>query len=575
MSPSEIPLLALGIVLGTAVGAALALFARHRSPQRSEVRVTITPNAIPPRRAHTLAVPVGAAYPGPIPGSPVAVGLDEAPQGMRPTAAPNAPMPPAGELSTVHLAGTRVLAATIVAPRPAVLVGLPPPGCDDGFTTLARPRPPVAMARTVLAAEVVAVGPGAPRGVEPRAASDPAGDPQPAAVIPEPSATQPVAEGQTDPCAGARRIVDERCALAQLAREQARRAADTLRDAQRAYDVLREKVERAGAQADPRQVATAKERLHAEFRAASDHAGTSEETEAAARAWLAEINKLNAAVREALRILDAGNAEMRSQLPALDRLEAEANAARISAENSEERCHAAREGLAGCDEEQARARMPIPPPPEDPHPFEKAWPLEQPEMPGPADEGSPWDRLTGLPVIVRILGGDRAARDQVVAVLAAGDPGAEHEWQMHLARLVDAIVARAIEDGYLDLPDDDPFWHLFGHTESRDIVKALSALGFRFDGLGGFADERVPAPRDLSLAVGYAGLDRMRIRTWPRDSDIAALYAGAVVAADEWLADQAGDLSLGRMVDALGGRATDLADVWNAWGRMRPALLAP
>jgi hypothetical protein len=28
------------------------------------------------------------------------------------------------------------------------------------------------------------------------------------------------------------------------------------------------------------------------------------------------------------------------------------------------------------------------------------------------------------------------------------------------------------------------------------------------------------------------------------------------------------------MVDALGARAADLADVWNAWGRVRPALLA-
>jgi hypothetical protein len=92
--------------------------------------------------------------------------------------------------------------------------------------------------------------------------------------------------------------------------------------------------------------------------------------------------------------------------------------------------------------------------------------------------------------------------------------------------------------------------------------------------MGGFADGRVPAPRDLSLAVGYAGLDRMRIRTWPGGDDLDRLYERAVVAADEWLADQAGDLSLGGMVDALGNRAADLADLWNAWGRVRPALLA-
>jgi hypothetical protein len=84
----------------------------------------------------------------------------------------------------------------------------------------------------------------------------------------------------------------------------------------------------------------------------------------------------------------------------------------------------------------------------------------------------------------------------------------------------------------------------------------------------------VPAPRDLSLAVGYAGLDRMRIRAWPREQDLPGLYSQATVAADEWLAHEAGDLSLGEMVDALGARAGELADVWNAWGRLRPLLLA-
>jgi hypothetical protein len=147
------------------------------------------------------------------------------------------------------------------------------------------------------------------------------------------------------------------------------------------------------------------------------------------------------------------------------------------------------------------------------------------------------------------------------------------QWQLRIAALVDAIVARAIEDGYLDMPDTG-FWGLFTHRERREVVAALSALGFRFDGLGGFADGRVPAQRDLSLAVGYAGLDRMRIRMWPRESELAGLYAEATVAADEWLVGEAGDLSLGRMVDALGARAAELADVWNAWGRVRPALLS-
>jgi hypothetical protein len=200
--------------------------------------------------------------------------------------------------------------------------------------------------------------------------------------------------------------------------------------------------------------------------------------------------------------------------------------------------------------------------------------VESSPLAGVADGGTDdRDGVVELSAIVRVLRGDRPARERLVASLAAGDAEAGHQWQLRIAGLVDAITARAIEDGYLDLPDTG-FWGAFAHHERREIVGALSALGFRFDGLGGFSDGRVPAQRDLSLAVGYAGLDRMRIRAWPREEELAGLYAEASAAADEWLASEAGDLSLGSMVDALGARATELADVWNAWGRVRPALLA-
>ena len=255
---------------------------------------------------------------------------------------------------------------------------------------------------------------------------------------------------------------------------------------------------------------------------------------------------------------------------------AEADAARISAENAEAGCRDAREELAACEEAEARASEVPPASPDEPHPFDERLAGEPPsDLSDPGCEALARRRCwPGCPLIVRILRGDREARERLVAILAAGDPDAERDWGLRVSRLVDAIVGRAIEDGYLDVPDDHPFWRLFEHGEARDIVGALSALGFRFDGLGGFADGRVPAARDLSLAVGYAGLDRMRIRTWPRESELAGAVRGRGRGRpDEWLADQADDLSLGRMVDALGGRAAELADVWNAWGRVRPALL--
>jgi hypothetical protein len=437
------------------------------------------------------------------------------------------------------------------------------PARDDAFTTLARPRPPADEVRPTIPMAAAAVAVADPD--RPRAAGIPdAPDPAPSAGVPAAAA---------EPCAGQRRVVEERCALADVTREQARRATETLREAQRAYDVLRDRVDRAEATADPRRVAAEKERLHAVFRAASDRAGSPDDTEVAAREWLAEVNALNAAVREAGRIIESGNADLRAQLPALERLSAEADAARIAAENAEGACRDAREDLAACEEAEARAHAEIPPPEEEPHPFAGIWPLDSPNLPDAA--GVEAAGLDGLPAIVRVLRGERAARDRLIATLAAADPDTGRDWGVRISRFVDAITSRAIEDGYLDLPEDDPFWRLFERREARDIVGALSALGFRYDGLGGFADGRVPAARDLSLAVGYAGLDRMRIRTWPGEADLGRLYERAVVASDEWLADQAGDLSLGRMVDALGGRASDLTDIWNAWGRVRPALLAP
>jgi hypothetical protein len=377
-------------------------------------------------------------------------------------------------------------------------------------------------------------------------------------------------------------LADERCAVAATAADQARVAAEALREAQRAYDTLRERVERAQAEGDPRALAAGKDALHRQFRAATALARGADDTEAAAREWLTQINDLNIQARDALRLAEAGSAELRAALPRLERMGVEADAARISAANAEVACREAQSQLAACEEAEVLARRR----------------MEQPEAAaadtlvddGPAPAGMPGDgagsferqvpsvqeaAFGGSPVVVRILRGDRGTRDRLIAALGAGDAEAERAWQARIAQLVGAITGRAIEDGYLDMPEDDTFWSMFPPRESREIVAALSALGFRFDGAGGFADERVPAQRDLSLAVGYAGLDRMRIRNWPREQELAELYRNADVAADEWLAHNAGDLTLGEMVDALGPRAGNLADVWNAWGRVRPLLLSP
>ena len=70
MSPSEIAFLALGIVLGAAIGAAIVEAVRSRPAPRREVRVTIAPNSVLPRRSATLAAAVAGASGRRMPGSP-------------------------------------------------------------------------------------------------------------------------------------------------------------------------------------------------------------------------------------------------------------------------------------------------------------------------------------------------------------------------------------------------------------------------------------------------------------------------------------------------------------------------
>jgi len=163
---------------------------------------------------------------------------------------------------------------------------------------------------------------------------------------------------------------------------------------------------------------------------------------------------------------------------------------------------------------------------------------------------------------------------RIAATLAAGEVAAESQWQLHLAALVDAVRAQAIDSAAMTFPADG-FWGPFTQTQCREVTAAMAALGYRYDGLGGFADGRVPGQRDLSLALGYAGIDPMRIRIWPTEAELPRLFAEVEVDAGRFLAEAAGDLTLGEMIDLLGRRAEELSALWNAWGRVRPLLLGP
>ena len=386
-------------------------------------------------------------------------------------------------------------------------------------------------------------------------------------LLDRPESTSPTIDATaTERCTEERRLANERCELATVARARADRAADTLRAAQRAYDAHQAAATGATTRADPLAIRDAKDGAQDGFRAAVTAATSPDELEAAARNWLNEINRINTEAREATVSIAREHAAALEAAGTLERLSLEADAARIVAENADAACLAARVALAECDEGSTTPVTTIVAPSAvavgsgAPH-------LDDDETLELALEAG------GEPRIFRLLRGDRQAMTSLVASLAGDDPDAQRRWQLQLTDLVEAIVADAIEASALEFPDDHEFWGGFGRAQGREIAQALSALGYRFDGLGGWTDGRQPSQRDLSLALGYAGQDPKRIRHWPTEAAIGALFNDVTVAADEYLAGIAGDLTLPEMVSMLGRRADALAELWNQWGRVRPLLL--
>ncbi len=566
MSGSEFVFLALGLLLGVAAGAALVEILRARPPAPREVRLTVSQDAIPRRRAATLA---DDAFTGPPP-EPARGG----PADRR--IVDDLPPPGTVDRRTPVRVGAGAAATTTGAP-PADLVGVPVTGGDDPMIAALRTSAAVTAvaamrrggARTAEAtmdrpvptptAAVAASAAAAARADGPTDPAEPAGPTAAAGAATPSEAAMP-----TGPCGELRQRADERCELATRAKEGATAADDALRAARRAYDDHETRAEAAARIADPRSVRDAKDAAQAAFRAGRNGATTTDEVEATARAWLEEINRINAEARDATAEAVREREAVRELTLQLERLALEADAARIAAETAAAACVAARQAVADCEEGQAA------------EPIAAAAPMLGAQIGLPADDQSPGVLRGGggTPRIFRLLRGERAAMSELVTAMAGDDPDARRRWQIALSDLVDAILADSIAATALEFPGEHPFWGPFTLEQDREIAGALASLGYRFDGMGGWVDGRVPSQRDLSLAVGYAGLDPMRIRQWPTESEMADLYAEVAVAADEHLAQRAGDLTLGELISMLGRRADGLAEVWNEWGRLRPLLLA-
>jgi len=612
---TEIAFLAIGLILGITAGAALIATLRARTPSTREVRITMAPDAVPRRRAATLAndaftdspVAIDPARYGPadraaFAGTSSANGTSDRTPVLDPR--PGTIVEPAFRLvdpsADGNGAGPTAPNRLVVAQAMPVSTGIDPmltalrasaaasaeaalrsPGTPDGDGADGVDRELVAAVAVPVAVAIAGhspIDPGgddelppavasAPRtGTTPRTRRNAAG----AAAAAASTATAPAVIAPTDassggPCGDARRLADERCDFASRARGQATEAEEAHRAAQRAYDDHEISLVKATSDADPRAIREAKDQAQARFRAARAVARTQEDTESAARDWLHEINRINAMSAEANGTLQ----RLRDGAPALavrlERAGLEADGARVAAEAAEAACVAARQALADCEE---RLSAPAP----------------GPTAVAPGGDGT--DRVAATsdsladalragasPRIVRLLRGDRGAMQEAVAALGGDDPTERRRWQVALSDLIDAILADAIASSALEYPADHPFWGPFNRSQSRDITGALASLGYRFDGLGGWVDGRYPSQRDLSLAMGYAGLDPMRMRQWPNDAETAELFSDVQVAAAEHLAGAAGDMTLGSLVAMLGRRADGLTEIWNAWGRVRPVLL--
>jgi hypothetical protein len=619
VTAAEFAFLAIGLVLGVAAGAALLAVLRARSLVRPEVRVTVATDAIPHRRAVTLSddafVPSDAdpARGGPAdhgePDASVAGGRPDGRTAVRSGtvgatgndgAAPTRPTSGPTTEPTFRLSDTRGRAVG------AEMVGISVDGGADPLMAALHASALSAAMRArdtngtghdpydpylepMLVPTVVASGPpahgpqddsglfvsrttkdatggGGGGGGAGGGGADGGGGPAAPAPAEGGAAGLPGSAGDpVDACAAERRVAAERCGLAVGARVRATEAGDLLRATQRTHDDHVTAAEGAAAIADARAVRREKEAAQSRFRAAYNGSKSTEEAEAAARDWLVDINEVNTAARTAAVTAKREKAAATTVGARLERLSLEADAARIAAEASEAACLVARQALAECDE-RAVTGVGEPQPPEP-------W-TERPT--GPIDEDEPLAAALSAgvtPTIFRLLRGDRTSLTALVTRLAGEDPVLRRTWQTNLIQLIDAIVAVSIEAASLEYPADHPFWGTFTLTQDRDISRALASLGHRFDGLGGFTDDRVPTQRDLSMAMGYAGLDPMRIRQWPTEAEMAALYSDVTVAADEHLAGTAGDLSLSELIALLGQRADGLADLWNDWGRVRPLLL--
>jgi len=196
----------------------------------------------------------------------------------------------------------------------------------------------------------------------------------------------------------------------------------------------------------------------------------------------------------------------------------------------------------------------------------------------PGTEAPPTPAPTQTPVptqtpLERILRGEHLAMTEVIDAVAGQDGLRRRDWELLLGGLVEAMADMAVRESVVDFPMGTAFWDTFTVEQCRHIVAALGTMGFRYDGRSGWVEHHVPVYRDLSIALADIGVDPRRVRAWPNQAEIGALFVGARPAPEELLAAAGPDYGVEAMQALLGERASELAGLWIAWKDVRPALL--
>ncbi|HJW21168.1 MAG TPA: hypothetical protein VJ506_01935 [Candidatus Limnocylindrales bacterium] len=176
------------------------------------------------------------------------------------------------------------------------------------------------------------------------------------------------------------------------------------------------------------------------------------------------------------------------------------------------------------------------------------------------------------PSLHLVLAGDHRAMLRLVDLVSGMDADQRRAWEELLTAFVEAVRARAIDLGLIDLPMGNPFWDTFTIDQCREIVVALASAGRRYDGHDAWADGFAPTYRDLSRALAEVGVDPRRVRGWPNSAEIAELFRGARVAADEAVARWAPTLEAPDLRTFLADRGRGLDSLWAVWDAVRVAI---